>query len=390
MTIYKFLKIKIVGFFLIAILIGSYILAHQIYKNKEIASYKKFFKEEEKFALNVLKPLWSEPYPDVNLNQERIKVLIIEGGGIKGVYALRILDYLEKKTGRPISELYDVVGGTSVGSLIVSLLSVPENGKPKFSVEDIITIFPDIIVKVLNPSLARKILSGYSLFTPLVNNQNFIKKLQSFIGNIPISKALNHLVIYGYNFSTTTYTAFHSRGANVKLANPLMYQLLGGTTAYFGIFPPNKILLNPSNPPEFIGDAGIVINNPVQSTLFDLMKMYPNKKFLITYILLNSRYLPSKTDFPFFYGSLKSKKVTPLLQRTAENQLVREFMKSISSIYKWNLLTELGLEQNIAWNNLDSFDFSDQNIAKINEFSKLILHQNKDDLDVIADELMKD
>ena len=65
-------------------------------------------------------------------------------------------------------------------------------------------------------------------------------------------------------------------------------------------------------------------------------------------------------------------------------------MKSLASVYKFDLLLEIGLEQNIEWSNIHSFDYSEKNITKIDDFSKLILHENKDALDSIVDELLKD
>lgn len=178
------------------------------------------------------------------------------------------------------------MGGTSVGSLIVSMLSVPENGKPKYSAEDLITIFPISAQETLQPRFKQKILSGYGLFTPLINNQNFIKLLQSFYGDIPFSKALNHLVLFGYNYSITKVVAFHNRGELLESADPLLYQLVGGTISLFGLFPPNKVLLSPLFSPQFIGDAGFVLNNPIQPIMIDLVGMYPGKKFLIIYIVI--------------------------------------------------------------------------------------------------------
>jgi hypothetical protein len=371
-------------------LICLYTLAHQIYKHKEITSHENFYKNEEKIALDVLNPLWNEPKPEVNLNQERIKVLVIEGGGTKGLYALRVLDYIEKKSGKPISELYDVMGGTSVGSLIVSMLSVPENGKPKYSAEDLITIFPISAQETLQPRFKQKILSGYGLFTPLLNNQNFIKLLQSFYGDIPFSKALNHLVLFGYNYSTTKVVAFHNRGELLESADPLLYQLVGGTISLFGLFPPNKVLLSPLFSPQFIGDAGFVLNNPIQPIMIDLVGMYPGKKFLITYIVIAPKEFPDTLNFPFYYGSIKALNILHPLILTAQNQQIRESLKTLSSVYNFDLLLEIGLQQNKRWSNMNAFDFSNKKMQLIDAFAKLILQQNKEALDSVVEELLKD
>ena len=390
MALFQFLKAKLLVLLFLGILIGSYILAHRIYQNKEIASYENFYINEEKIALDILKPLWSEPNPDVNLNQERIKVLVIEGGGAKGLYALRVLDYLEKKTGKPVSELYDVMGGTSIGSLIVSLLSVPEKGKAKFSAEELVYAFPNLAQKTLEPDWKQNFITGFGLFSPKINNQKFIKALQPLYGDIPLSKALNHLVLFGYNYSTTRIDAFHSRGNGLESADPLLYQLVGGATSFFGVSPPNKILLSPLYSPQFIGDAALVLNNPLGPLMIELVKMYPGKKFLINYIVIAPKEMPDTINFPFYSGWIKAENMFIPLIKTAQNQLVREYMNSLASVYKFDVLLEIGLNQNTEWSNIHSFDYSEKNIRKIDDFSKLILHENKEALDSVISELLKD
>lgn len=390
MALFQFLKAKLLVLLFLGILIGSYILAHRIYQNKEIASYENFYINEEKIALDILKPLWSEPNPDVNLNQERIKVLVIEGGGAKGLYALRVLDYLEKKTGKPVSELYDVMGGTSIGSLIVSLLSVPEKGKAKFSAEELVYAFPNLAQKTLEPDWKQNFITGFGLFSPKINNQKFIKALQPLYGDIPLSKALNHLVLFGYNYSTTRIDAFHSRGNGLESADPLLYQLVGGATSFFGVSPPNKILLSPLFSPQFIGDAALVLNNPLGPLMIELVKMYPGKKFLINYIVIAPKEMPDTINFPFYSGWIKAENMFIPLIKTAQNQLVREYMNSLASVYKFDVLLEIGLNQNTEWSNIHSFDYSEKNIRKIDDFSKLILHENKEALDSVISELLKD
>lgn len=49
-----------------------------------------------------------------------MKILCIDGGGIRGVFAIAILQAIEEEYDKPISELFDVVAGTSTGSVIAS------------------------------------------------------------------------------------------------------------------------------------------------------------------------------------------------------------------------------------------------------------------------------
>ena len=47
-----------------------------------------------------------------------IKILSLDGGGIKGLYAAKLLAQIEEKTGKPIGEFFDMICGTSTGGLI--------------------------------------------------------------------------------------------------------------------------------------------------------------------------------------------------------------------------------------------------------------------------------
>lgn len=54
-----------------------------------------------------------------------IRILTLDGGGIRGVGSAKIIADIEKKTGKPIYELFDVIVGTSTGGLLSIMCSIP-------------------------------------------------------------------------------------------------------------------------------------------------------------------------------------------------------------------------------------------------------------------------
>ena len=47
-----------------------------------------------------------------------LKVLCLDGGGIRGLVTIKILMAIEHITGRPICESFDWIGGTSTGGIL--------------------------------------------------------------------------------------------------------------------------------------------------------------------------------------------------------------------------------------------------------------------------------
>ncbi|WP_236870159.1 hypothetical protein [Candidatus Bandiella numerosa] len=66
------------------------------------------------------------------------KVLSIQGSGTLVLGGLRILEYIEERTGRKIAELFDAIEGSSSGALVSFMLTVPnEYGEPKYSAREV-------------------------------------------------------------------------------------------------------------------------------------------------------------------------------------------------------------------------------------------------------------
>ena len=55
-----------------------------------------------------------------------IKVLSIDGGGIRGIIPATILEHIEKMTHKPIAKLFDLIAGTSTGGILALGLTKPD------------------------------------------------------------------------------------------------------------------------------------------------------------------------------------------------------------------------------------------------------------------------
>ena len=77
------------------------------------------------------------------MSEKRFRVLSLDGGGAKGFYTLGILREIEAMIGCPLHERFDLIFGTSTGSIITAMLAL---GK---SVREIIALYQDHVPTVM-------------------------------------------------------------------------------------------------------------------------------------------------------------------------------------------------------------------------------------------------
>jgi predicted acylesterase/phospholipase RssA len=149
-------------------------------------------------------------------NKKRVfTVLCIDGGGVRGIIPARILQEIEERTGKPICELFDLIGGPSTGSIVAAGLSVPdpdEPSKPKYTAEEMKNfyhkqtpaIFPEMRFKMI-----RQVSNG-TLYDPKPLEDALLKAF----GDYKMKDALTSLMIPATdikNFRPVWINAFKGR-----------------------------------------------------------------------------------------------------------------------------------------------------------------------------------
>jgi len=114
------------------------------------------------------------------------KILSIDGGGCRGLIPLCILYVLEKRTGKQIYQMFDVIAGTSTGAIIAALLSI---GEP---VENIISFYiGDKIKKIFSKDLFHSI----GTHCPKYDSNNIENVLKDTFGDKTFGDCLIDLLI---------------------------------------------------------------------------------------------------------------------------------------------------------------------------------------------------
>ncbi len=212
-----------------------------------------------------------------------IRVLTIEGGGVRGIIPTRLLTALESLAGAPISDLFDVLVGTSTGGMLALGLVTPgEDGGHAYTarnVGDIYTshgqhIFPKP-VSSLPRSLqeAREWWSSASSsaaifgYNPEAGNARYSPEgieeaFKLYFGDRLLSEALVDVVVTSYDLQTKSPVLFKSRDAKLDSDNDLlMRNVARATSAAPTYFPPLEMAWEGIEN-RLLVDGGVYAKNP--------------------------------------------------------------------------------------------------------------------------------
>jgi hypothetical protein len=197
-------------------------------------------------------------------------ILSIDGGGIRGIIPAIILAEIERRTGRRIAELFDLIAGTSTGGILALGLTVPQQPKgtgPRFSASQLVGFYEQDGKEIFH-SFWRDVVSLHGLVEQRYPSEPFERVLQSYLGEqTRLSQALTEVLITSYEIETCRPFFFTRRKARERHGgrlDPRMWEVARATTAapaYFAPFQIKRSRRSPLLPLTFI-DAGVFVNNP--------------------------------------------------------------------------------------------------------------------------------
>lgn len=199
------------------------------------------------------------------------KILSIDGGGIRGIIPALVLAEIEKRTGKPMSEAFDLIAGTSTGGILALGLSKKDVGGPKYSAEDLVEIYRNRGKDIFPSSLWRSV---GSLGNEEYSSTGIEKVLKEYFGNDILGNTLTKTLITSYDiqgrapFFFKSWKKVHSMTEIRKVAR--------ATSAAPTYFEP--ALLDIGGIKRSLVDGGIFINNPTMSAYVEAKKLYPNEK----------------------------------------------------------------------------------------------------------------
>jgi len=219
--------------------------------------------------------------PVVKKSTRPFRILAIDGGGVRGILPATLLRQLEIEAGQPISQLFDLIAGTSTGAILGAMLALPkesESNEPKFSANDGIKLYLDKSPYIFKTTLLRRIRTLSGLANAQYSNANKRKVIEEYIGDMKITDLLVDILVPSFDiregkpYFFKTSKAMQDSNCNFKVAD-----VLDATSCAPTFFPPHKVV--GYDAPEQYGyrsfvDGALTANSPALCALAEAYHNY--------------------------------------------------------------------------------------------------------------------
>jgi patatin-like phospholipase/acyl hydrolase len=210
---------------------------------------------------------------------KRLTILSIDGGGVRGIIPAVLLTELEKilqELDGPDSRLvdyFDLVAGTSTGSLIASMITIPnpkDPTRPRFCATDVTEVYINKASTIFPPSswpFGQLWKTIVSLFGPKYSAKGLESVLETQLGDDPLSIPLTSVIIPSFDINIQQPVFFSSWQAKRNpLENPPLKLVCQASTAAPTYLPAVQFSF-PDHPAPHIRefnmvDGGVAVNNP--------------------------------------------------------------------------------------------------------------------------------
>jgi len=208
------------------------------------------------------------------MRNAKIRILSIDGGGIRGIIPACLLIHIEniiKEISRNedalISDYFDLIAGTSTGAILTALIL---DSKNNYCAKDMLNLYKEYGNAIFTRSLATRTIDRGALFNPLYQHEVLETVLKKYFDDLLISQLKRPCLIPTYNLETGNAEFISGLEIFQNIGqDKLVRDVIRATTAAPTYFEPAK-----KGRYSFI-DGGMFANNPalcayVEATKFPL------------------------------------------------------------------------------------------------------------------------
>jgi len=201
-----------------------------------------------------------------------VRVLAIDGGGIRGLIPALVLAELERRANRPVHELFDLIAGTSTGGILACALCAP-NPMPAAEVAE---IYEEEGPAIFDRSVWQRIRSAEGLLDEKYDAGALDRALERFLAGKRLAETQPELIVPAYDMSAPGPYFFKTRKAREQADEDFPLTVVARATAaaptYFEPLPADE---------RALVDGGVFAVNPAMSAFAEVLRFHPSAEVVL-------------------------------------------------------------------------------------------------------------
>jgi len=233
------------------------------------------------------------------LAKDKVKVLSLDGGGIKSLITLQVLAYIESQTGKKTGELFDYIAGTSSGGMLTLYLSMPSDDNPdipKYSAKEVIELLQYDSRQIFKEKTTAKFFSkpAVQLFRTPYQLKTMTEMTENRFKDNQMKDATTNIFVLTFDTMTNMPVPFTNYVPNYNDARMSMVAAATSVAPFY--FSPIHYYDKSANRYRTLIDGGLVAKNPSVFAYEEAKKMNKNKEIFL--LSLGAGY-QEKTDYDY-------------------------------------------------------------------------------------------
>jgi patatin-like phospholipase/acyl hydrolase len=200
----------------------------------------------------------------------QLRILSIDGGGIRGIIPAKVLAKIEELAKKPIAELFDVIAGTSTGGILALGLTCPgADGKPKHPASDLVDLYVNKGADIFTKSW---LADEEKIIAPKYKATHLEQTLAEYLQDARLKDAVTRVTVTSYETERRKPFFFRSVRAATDPSHYdyFMRDVARATSAAPTFFPPHRIDI--ASPDYYsLVDGGVFANNPGMCAYVDAL-----------------------------------------------------------------------------------------------------------------------
>jgi uncharacterized protein len=203
---------------------------------------------------------------------ERVNVLSIDGGGIRGVIPALVLAEFERRTKKPAAELFDLIAGTSTGGILACALAKPD----ALSAERLVDLYQQEGPKIFSQDVWQRIHSVGGLVDEKYDDDGLEDALGRYLGDARLRDTVTDVLIPSYDTERRRPEFFKSARAREDSSRDFALRAVArATSSAPTYFEPALIGDRP------LIDGGVFAVNPGMCAVAEVMRYQPGAEIVL-------------------------------------------------------------------------------------------------------------